>query len=227
MKAFYFARTDRKLRYGDNRKIVVGETHTVDCTPEVCSKGLHASVNLFDALKYAPGPILYLVELDGDVDIGCDKVAATKRTYLAEFDATEVLREYARIQASYSVHLIKPYRTEDQYKDITHFLSTGENANAALDAALDTSQAIFDVSVSVSVHAAPANPTILDAYNAANAVYNAVDAALAAANTASDAAYAAAVAGALAAFNCSTHNKIPDQNETLTNMIREATEWDI
>ena len=55
MRAFYFAEKSRKLRYGDGRDIVVGESHAVDVEPKVCQQGLHASTNIMDALKEATG----------------------------------------------------------------------------------------------------------------------------------------------------------------------------
>jgi len=123
MKAWYFAQEDRKLRYGDNRFIILGESHSVDAEPILCSSGLHASVNIRDALAYAPGPILYLVELSGKMDIGDDKVSAQVRNYLAGFDATDMLQEFARKQALINIEKIKPYT--DQYDLIVEYLQTG------------------------------------------------------------------------------------------------------
>ena len=139
MKAFYFAREDRKLRYNDNRSIIVGETHTVDCIPLVCKRGLHASTRLIDALLYAPGNILYHVELSGDLDKGNDKVAATKRTYLKEFDATELLREFARKQGLINIDKIKPYCSDKEYTLILDYLNTGnETIRKAAESAADS-----------------------------------------------------------------------------------------
>ena len=75
VKAFYFSTRERKLRYGDDRAVEVGTTHTVEGTPKCCSFGLHASKKLIDAIMYAPGPILYLVELSGDFDEREDKLS--------------------------------------------------------------------------------------------------------------------------------------------------------
>ena len=126
IRALYFATKDRKLRYGDGRSINVGSTHTVDCKPKCCNRGLHASVKVLDALWHAPGSILYLVELSGDMDIGTDKMAATKRKYIAEFDATELLRKFARKQALINIEKIKPYITPKQYNLIVEYLETGK-----------------------------------------------------------------------------------------------------
>jgi hypothetical protein len=102
---YYFCREDRKLRYGDNRPIVVGETLKVDCEPILCTQGLHASKRLIDALQYAPGSILCKVKLGGTVVHGEDKSAATERTVIAMADCTDILREFARRCALDVIHL--------------------------------------------------------------------------------------------------------------------------
>lgn len=140
MKAYYFAAEDRKLRYGDGRKIVVGETHTVDITEKplnLCNWGLHASVKPLDALNYAPGSILYVVELSGQIVEGNGKVCAEHRTYLTELDAEELLREFARRQALINIEKIKPYCSDVDYDIIITYLKTGtaELARSALLAA--------------------------------------------------------------------------------------------
>ena len=64
-----------------------------------CESGLHASENAFDALAYAPGPILHRVELDGGLaphGNPPDKWAGRRRRILASIDATELLRAFAR-----------------------------------------------------------------------------------------------------------------------------------
>ena len=126
MKAFYFAKTKKQLRYNDNRSIVVGETHTIEQAPKCCKVGLHASIRLIDALKYAPGPILYLVELSGEIDVANDKIAAQSRTYLKEFDATDVLNKFARLQGLINIEKIKPYCNSEDYVLIIKWLETGE-----------------------------------------------------------------------------------------------------
>jgi hypothetical protein len=106
MKAWYFSNECKKLRYHDNRKIELGVTHKVDCKPVLCESGLHASKRLIDALEYAPGPILWRVELGGEIEVGDDKVVATERTYIdGGIDVTECLRRFARMCALDVVHL--------------------------------------------------------------------------------------------------------------------------
>ena len=99
MKAWYFSTVEKKLRYGDGREIALGITHTVGGKPTPCERGLHGSVRLIDALKYAPSPIVWEVELGGEVveDVNHDKYAATERTYLrGGIDISETLRAFSR-----------------------------------------------------------------------------------------------------------------------------------
>jgi hypothetical protein len=103
--AWYFAKEDKKLRYGDGRKIVVGKSHLHRGDPVLCESGLHASVNILDALSFAPGPILYRVKLGGRMVACSDKVASTKRTYLSEMDAATLLIDFARKCALDVAHL--------------------------------------------------------------------------------------------------------------------------
>jgi hypothetical protein len=126
VKAWYFVTDERKLGYNDNRKIVIGETHTVTGVPKLCKNGLHASERIIDALKYAPGAILYEVELSGDFDVGDDKLCATERTYHRSIDATSLLGHFARKQALINIEKIKPYCGADDYSLIINYLTTGD-----------------------------------------------------------------------------------------------------
>lgn len=198
MRAFYFAAPHRRLRYGDNRPIVVGETHTVDCVPKPCERGLHASIRPLDALRYAPGSVLYLVDLSGTVVAGVDKHVATERTYLAEFDASELLVRFACDCALEVVEQIKPYAAN--YDQIVAFLREPTARAAVRAAAYDAAYAA--------------------AYTAARAAADAAYAADAAARA--YAAYAAADAAARAADAGGS-----DPNERLLRMLRNATGWDI
>jgi hypothetical protein len=131
MKAWYFSGKDCRLRYGDNRKIEAGFFHTVDYKPILCERGLHGSKRILDALEYAPGPVVWRVKLSGDVVAGDNKVAATNREYQWGYDATEVLRQFARKCALDVIHLW------DAPDLVVQYLKTGDESlrAAARDAA--------------------------------------------------------------------------------------------
>ena len=116
IKAWYFSHT-KKLGYGDNRRIVVGRTHTAKfpvnfyngwlCRDELidkpyaCKAGLHGSVLPLSAYGYKfffnNRIYVWRVELSGAMDFGDDKIAAEKRTYLWGYDATNVLNRFEDI----------------------------------------------------------------------------------------------------------------------------------
>lgn len=104
--AWYFSTTGKKLSHNDNRGIAIGVTHTVKGKIRICENGLHGSIRLIDALDNAPGPVIWRVELSGASDIGRDKIAASKRKYIAGgIDISGTLRVFARKQALSVIHL--------------------------------------------------------------------------------------------------------------------------
>jgi len=124
---WHFVAADRKLGYGDGRLVKPGVTYKVDCEPELCERGLHASKRLIDALRYAPGPVLCKVRLGGAVVHGEDKAAATERTVLAVADVSDILREFAR-KTAWDVW--RQHHTTDpddaKYGIVVRWLKTGD-----------------------------------------------------------------------------------------------------
>ena len=107
-----------------------GEWLTVDHKPILCERGLHGSEHPFDAMTYAPGNTLCLVDLDGEIVIGDDKLVATKRRVVARINAEPLLFDFARWAASQVLHL---WKAPDVVKQ---FLATGdESLRAAAGAA--------------------------------------------------------------------------------------------
>ena len=98
----------------------------------MCETGLHASLDAFDALQYAPGNVLCRVEVGGEIIKGDDKMVCSQRKIIRRMDATEMLRYFARMQALSVIHLY-PNGTDDVVFD---YLMTGdENLWAAAWAA--------------------------------------------------------------------------------------------
>jgi len=134
VKGWWFGTAGRKLGYRDGRKIRIGSTHKVKGDIIPCSKGLHLSKRLIDALQYARGPIIYRVEGSGLIiphGNPTDKYACSERTYLAGgIDISDTLRLFARKCALDVIHLWNPPDIVVQY------LKTGDAARvAAWDAA--------------------------------------------------------------------------------------------
>ena len=76
-----------------------------DGAPVLCEYGYHASLDPFDALQYAPGPILCRVRCSGEIIHSNDKLVCTERTIINRLDASEGLRYFARMQALSVIHL--------------------------------------------------------------------------------------------------------------------------
>jgi hypothetical protein len=131
IEAWHFLPDDRRLRYGDNTLVEVGQTLTVDPAHlELCQYGLHASERALDALKYAPGSVICRVRLSGAIIEGDDKLCASERTVLWMADATEALRAFGRWCALEVAHLW------DMPPIVRQYLETGEESirDAARDA---------------------------------------------------------------------------------------------
>lgn len=88
----------------------------------LCETGLHASRHPFDALGYAPGPILCRVEIGGTIIESEDKLVAVRRRIVARADATEALRYFARMQALCVIHLWR----DDPPDVVLDWLMTGD-----------------------------------------------------------------------------------------------------
>ena len=105
VKGYWFSDGDF-LPHGDNRQMVIGETHHVEGKIIPCAWGLHASRRPIDALRYARGNIIWGVELSGTiVPHKEDKFAASDRRYLWRLDVYDLLRTFARRCALDTIHL--------------------------------------------------------------------------------------------------------------------------
>ena len=99
--------------------------------PVLCQSGLHASVDAFDALQFAPGQTLCLVECGGLGQRQSDKLVCTERTIIVRMDAEPLLRYFACMQALSCAHLWTPEQV------VCDYLMTGDESirAAAWDAA--------------------------------------------------------------------------------------------
>ena len=101
--AWHFRDAPDRLR--DGTPSVAGQVETYDSPLVMCKSGLHASRRAIDALRYAPGPYVALVECDGKVIEQGDKLVCARRRPLWIADAEGVLRWFARQCARDVLHL--------------------------------------------------------------------------------------------------------------------------
>jgi len=115
-----------------------GELLRFNRTPIPCHSGLHAGPTPFDALQYAPGATLCLVECGGImVPHGdpVDKYACQERTIITRMDTTLLLIYFVRQQALSVAHLW------DAPQVVLDFLMGDENCLA--DAWADARAAVW------------------------------------------------------------------------------------
>lgn len=234
MKAWHF--TSDQLH--DGRPIPpVGETLRHDGSLMMCESGFHASLRLIDSLMYAPGSILHRVEIGDDYESQGhnDKVVSYERTILWSFDATDVLRSFARLCALDVIHLW------DAPAVVRRYLETGdESLRAAVQAiawdavhvaARVAAWAAAEDAFEYAAHAVARDGARAAAHAAAWAV--ARDGAHAAARDAArdgvraaawDGARAAIRAAADAAWVATRDGAREKQNKRLTTMVLDAAE---
>ena len=201
MRAFYFSNSDKKLRHNDGRQIRKGRTHKVKCDPVLCERGLHASERLIDALKYAPGNYLWLVDLKGKIVAGDDKAVADERKYIDGFDAGDLLHEFSRKAALINIKKIYKYCSQKDYDLIVEYLETGNDdiRSAAESAAWSAAESA-----------------------ARSATRSAAESA------AWSAAWSATWSAARSATRSAAESAAwSDLNKLLTDMVRAKTGWDI
>ena len=123
-----------------------GEWLVHDGPVRMCESGLHASRHPLDALTYAPGVIICLVDCDDIKAEDGDKLVCRRRLIVARFDATDILRAFARQCALDVIHLwdapqvVRDYLTgDDSLRDAAR--DAARAAWAARDAAWDAASA--------------------------------------------------------------------------------------
>jgi hypothetical protein len=140
----------------------------------MCESGLHASLQPFDALQYAPGSTLCLVDCGGHIYEGDDKLVCSRRRIVCRMDATEMLHYYTRMRALSVIHL---WNAPDVVLD---FLMTGDESlqDAAQVAAHAAERAMVWAAVQATAYAATHSPVWATAYAAHTAAHTAACAAV-------------------------------------------------
>ena len=91
----------------------------------ICETGLHASLHPFDALQYAPGATLCMVECEDIVTKQPDKFVCRRRRIVKRIDATELLWKASRQYALSVIHLW------DAPEVVREYLETGDESKRA------------------------------------------------------------------------------------------------
>ena len=145
----------------------VGEWLVHDGPVVMCQSGLHASRHPFDALMYAPGRVLCLVDCDEIDAEDVDKLVCRRRRIVARFDATGILRAFARRCALDVIHLWKAPQV------VRDYLTTGDESlrDAAGNAAYATRAAAYAARAAAYAARAASYAAGTAVYAVADAVY--------------------------------------------------------
>lgn len=106
-EAWHFATVAPNGRWATHHgglPVVVGETLVHGGPVELFGHGLHASSCILDAIRYANGPVVCRVELGGKIVRVEGGAVAQSRRVLWAYDASRVLRRFARREALDVIH---------------------------------------------------------------------------------------------------------------------------
>ena len=143
----------------------------------MCESGLHASRHPFDALRYAPGSTLCLVECEDVVEEVSDKLVCRRRKIVRRIDATELLRRFARQQAIKVLHLWNaPQVVRDYLATGDESLRSAARSAAWLAEASAERTAAWSAARSAARAAASAEEAVRSAASAEEAVRSAASA---------------------------------------------------
>ena len=106
---------------------------------EICKSGLHASIEPFDALLYAPGATLCLVEVEDIVKQQKDKLVCRKRKIVKRIDIQEHLRRFA---ADFALSVSHLWEMPDIVREYLTTLDESKREEAR-KTAYDTSHTVY------------------------------------------------------------------------------------
>ena len=197
---YHFLKEDRKLQFSPYTPVVLEETLVYPGKPKLCEAGFHASERIIDALQYAPGPVLCVVELGGEIIHGEDKAVAQERTVSWMQDISPTLHEFACQVAEEALekHGVTDKRSWKAI-EVKRLWLKGEATDKELRVAQDAAWSAADAAGSAAWYAASAAESAAEAAWSA-AWYAARSAAEAAAWSAADAAWSAAYTARSAAY---------------------------
>ncbi len=97
MLAYHFLKDDMTAGHGNEPAWAESEERTLgeDVALRICETGYHSSPTPFDALRYAPGSVLCLVEIGDPADSQPDKYVSRSRKLIRAVRIDRQLREFA------------------------------------------------------------------------------------------------------------------------------------
>lgn len=145
-----------KLR--DGQPLVVGKTYRHTGELEMCMRGYHASIDIRDALSYAPGFQVSRVECSGDMVKQSDKLVCRNRKVLWTLEAKAIILKWSMRVATDAVKIAKKVCTNKAWNAWAELWISGKDRSyAAADAASAAYSAYAYAAASASAAASAAS----------------------------------------------------------------------
>ena len=119
----------RKLR--DGQPLVVGKLYKHDGPLVMCESGYHASVDIVDALGYAPGFTVSRVECSGEIESQDDKMVCTRRKVLWTVNARRAVLAWSVRVATDTVKAVKKVYKDKAWNVWADLWISGKDRTAA------------------------------------------------------------------------------------------------
>ena len=145
-----------KLR--DGQPLKVGKVYKHVGPLEMCATGYHASIDIRDALSFAPGFTVSRVECRGEMEQQSDKLVCRERKVLWTMDAKKIILKWSTRVATDAVKMVRKTSTDkawDTWADmwISGKYRTYAAAKAAASAAYAASAANAAYAASYAAYA--------------------------------------------------------------------------
>jgi hypothetical protein len=185
-----------KLR--DGQQLKVGRLYKHIGELEMCVSGYHASIDILDALSYAPGFTVSRVECSGKIEQQNDKLVCSQRKALWTLDAKKIILKWSIRTATDAIKRVKKTCNDKAWNAWADLWISGKDRTYAT--AYATAYTAAPAYTAAATTAATTAATAAATAAATTAAYTAADAATAtAAADAYTSAYAAAYATAYTA----------------------------
>ena len=107
IRAWHFLRDDMRSGSGAEPAWTEGEERTITGRLKLCDRGYHSSPTPWDALQYAPGSMLCLVEISEPVKRDKDKAVSRTRRLVRAINIERELRLFACDCAESAVEIVR------------------------------------------------------------------------------------------------------------------------
>ena len=138
--AYHFLKSDMCSHEGHEPPWKEGETRTLDGEIVICAHGYHASRTAWDALQFAPGPVLCLVEVE-PVEEHTEKLVSRSRRLIKAVNVERELREFAADCAERMLHFYEEAYPGDQRPRAAIATARAHARGEATDGELATARA--------------------------------------------------------------------------------------